>query len=141
MVAPEGTSTTDGHPQVPGGRRGDLFDAACPTRSLLDRLGSKWTVMIVLTLAEAGREMRFGALRRAVSGVSQKMLTQTLRQLEVDGLVVRRVEPARPPSVHYSLTDLATSLTPVLRELREWAEAHMAEIDDHAGPQVPAGMR
>lgn len=108
--------------------QGNLFDADCPTRLLLDRVGSKWTVMVVLQLA-ASDEVRFGALRRAVPGVSQKMLTQTLRQLEADGLVRRRVEPISPPAVHYSLTTLGDTLVAPLRELKHWAEDNMYAVE------------
>lgn len=131
-----GTSTT-----TPGGqRRGDLFDPACPTRKLLDRVGTKWTVMIVKLLDEAaqddtasdeagGGELRFAALDRRMPGVSHKMLSQTLRSLGEDGLVARRVEASVPPRVFYSLTPLGRSLAVPLALLRDWAEEHVAEID------------
>jgi DNA-binding HxlR family transcriptional regulator len=110
--------------------RGDLFDPACPTRELLDRVGSKWTSMAVKVLAEAApQEVRFAELRRRMPGVSQKMLSTTLRGLVADGLAGRRVEPTVPPRVHYSLTPLGLSLEEPLAMLRAWAEAHMAEID------------
>ncbi|WP_370367694.1 winged helix-turn-helix transcriptional regulator [Catenulispora sp. GP43] len=110
--------------------RGDLFDPACPTRGLLDRLGSKWTSMAVKVLAGAApAEVRFAELRRRMPGVSQKMLSTTLRGLVRDGLVDRRVEPTVPPRVHYRLTALGLSLEEPLSALRAWAEAHMAEID------------
>jgi DNA-binding HxlR family transcriptional regulator len=128
MAPQEGTSATPGHREVTE-RRGDLFDAACPTRSLLDRVGSKWVVMIVLTLADSGGEMRFGELRRTARGISQKMLTQSLRQLEADRLVSRRVEPTSPPAVHYALTPLGHTLQPALSALKEWAEANMPTVD------------
>ncbi|MEU7980890.1 helix-turn-helix domain-containing protein [Micromonospora sp. NPDC049081] len=128
MSTKEGTSGTLGHPEVTTERHGDLFDANCPTRLLLDRVGSKWTVMIVLLLAD-GQELRFGALRRRMPGVSQKMLTHTLRQLEDDGLAHRRVEPTSPPAVHYSLTALGDTLVGPLRELKRWAELNMGAID------------
>ncbi|MEU1752661.1 helix-turn-helix domain-containing protein [Micromonospora matsumotoense] len=128
MNREEGTSGTLGHPEVTTARHGDLFDATCPTRLLLDRVGSKWTVMIVLLLAD-DQELRFGALRRRMPGVSQKMLTHTLRQLEDDGLAHRRVEPTSPPAVHYSLTALGDTLVCPLRELKRWAETNMGAID------------
>lgn len=112
------------------GARGDLFSPACPTRRLLDRIGTKWTSMVVRRLAEGG-ELRFGELRRRVPGVSQKMLSTTLRSLVLDGLVARRVEDAVPPRVHYRLTDLGLSLERPLAALRDWAEEHMGEIDRH----------
>ncbi|MFJ7218451.1 winged helix-turn-helix transcriptional regulator [Amycolatopsis sp. NPDC098790] len=110
--------------------RGDLFDPACPTRRLLDRIGTKWTSMAVKVLAEADpREVRFAELQRRMPGVSQKMLSVTLRSLTNDGLVARRVEPTVPPKVHYRLTDLGRSLEVPLAALRNWAEENMAAID------------
>ena len=110
--------------------RGDLFAPACPTRRLLDRIGTKWTSMAVKVLAEADpREVRFAELRRRMPGVSQKMLSVTLRSLTRDGLVARRVEPTVPPKVHYRLTDLGRSLEVPLAALRNWAEENMAAID------------
>jgi DNA-binding HxlR family transcriptional regulator len=109
-------------------RRGDLFDPACPTRKLLDRIGTKWTSMVMKVLADA-EELRFTDLRRRVSGVSQKMLSTTLQNLTADGLVARRVEGTVPPRVHYRLTDLGRSLEVPLAALRTWAEEHMAEVD------------
>ncbi|MCP2342818.1 winged helix-turn-helix transcriptional regulator [Actinomadura rupiterrae] len=110
--------------------RGDLFDPACPTRRLLDRIGTKWTSMTVKVLAEAAPdEVRFADLRRRMPGISQKMLSATLRSLVRDGLVARRVEPTVPPSVHYRLTDLGRSLEGPLAVVRAWAEEHMAEVD------------
>jgi DNA-binding HxlR family transcriptional regulator len=115
-------------------RHGDLFDVACPTRHLLDRIGDKWTSMLVKTLADAARggegEVRFAELQRRAPGISRKMLAQTLRDLERDGLVTRRVEPTVPPRVHYALTPLGRSLDNPLAALRDWAERHMAAIDD-----------
>lgn len=112
------------------GVRGDLFDPQCPTRRLLDRIGTKWTSMVVKVLGEAGREeIRFADLQRRIPGVSQKMLSVTLRNLTRDGLVARRVEPTVPPKVHYRLTDLGRSLEGPLAALRDWAETHMAAID------------
>lgn len=121
------TSPTPGHPAVTT-PRGDLFDPTCETRRLLDRIGSKWVVMIVKTLHESG-ELRYAELKRRTPGVSGKMLAQTLRGLERDRLVARRVEPTVPPSVHYALTPLGVSLDAPLAALREWAEEHMAEVD------------
>ena len=125
----EGTSGEPGHLPVTVDGQGDLFDAGCPTRHLLDRVGSKWTVMVVLLLAEAD-SVRFSALRRQMAGVSQKMLSQTLRQLGSDGLVSRRVDgTVSPPTVHYALTPLGSTLVPVLGALKQWAEDHMGEVD------------
>ncbi|MEU6270436.1 winged helix-turn-helix transcriptional regulator [Saccharopolyspora shandongensis] len=115
---------------APKGSRGDLFDPGCPTRRLLDRIGTKWTSMAVKVLADADpEEVRFAELQRRMPGVSQKMLSATLQSLTRDGLVARRVEPTVPPKVHYRLTELGRSLEVPLAALREWAEKHMAEID------------
>jgi DNA-binding HxlR family transcriptional regulator len=97
---------------------------------LLDRIGTKWTSMAVKALAEAtAQEVRFAELQRRMPGVSQKMLSVTLRSLVRDGLAARRVEPTVPPRVHYRLTELGRSLEVPLAALRAWAEAHMSEID------------
>ncbi|MGX5181545.1 winged helix-turn-helix transcriptional regulator [Streptomyces avermitilis] len=110
--------------------RGDLFDPQCPTRRLLDRIGTKWTSMAVKVLAEAAPdEVRFAELRRRMPGISQKMLSVTLQSLARDGLVARRVEPTVPPRVYYRLTELGLSLEGPLGALRHWAERHMSEID------------
>jgi DNA-binding HxlR family transcriptional regulator len=111
-------------------RRGDLFAPNCPTRLLLDRIGSKWTSMTIKVLAEAHPvEVRFAELRRRVPGVSQKMLSHTLQSLAADGLVTRRVQDTVPPQVHYGLTPLGVSLDEPLAAVRAWAEEHMAEIE------------
>ncbi|MEU8689848.1 helix-turn-helix domain-containing protein [Streptomyces sp. NPDC048665] len=114
----------------PAAARGDLFDPDCPTRRLLDRVGTKWTSMAIKVLSEAApQEVRFAELQRRMPGVSQKMLSATLRSLTHDGLVSRRVEPTVPPRVHYRITPLGLSLEVPLAALRSWAEEHMAEID------------
>ncbi|MFD5541456.1 winged helix-turn-helix transcriptional regulator [Streptomyces sp. NPDC127079] len=123
------TSDSDGQGRRPG-ERGDLLDPRCPTRQLLDRIGTKWTSMTVKVLAEESpHEVRFAELRRRVPGISQKMLSATLQSLARDGLVARRVEPTVPPAVHYRLTELGLSLEGPLSVLRLWAETHMPEID------------
>ncbi len=94
------------------------FDA-CPVRGVLDRIGDKWSTLIVLTLAL--RPHRFGELKRAIPDISQRMLTQTLRDLQRDGYVARRVFPTTPPAVEYSLTDLGQSLMVPLSGLVDWA--------------------
>ncbi|MGW7256387.1 winged helix-turn-helix transcriptional regulator [Streptomyces sp. NPDC054834] len=111
-------------------KRGDLFSPLCPTRQLLDRIGTKWTSLTVKVLAEsAPAEVRFADLRRRIPGISQKMLSATLQSLVRDGLVARRVEPTVPPRVHYQLTALGHSLDGPLDALRTWAEQHMAAIE------------
>lgn len=134
MSTEDGTSSAPGHPEVTAtseAPRGNLFDPACPTRQLLDRIGGKWTSMAVKVLGdESPDEIRFAALQRRMPGVSKKMLAQTLRSLELDSLVERRVEATSPPRVHYRLSDLGMSLTAPIATLREWAELHMPEIDE-----------
>lgn len=98
----------------------------CPVRDVLDHIGDKWSTLLLLTLAE--RSHRFGELRRAVPDISQRMLTQTLRDLQRDGLVSRHVHPTKPPSVEYRLTPLGESLLEPLTPLIRWAGAHHAAI-------------
>ena len=104
----------------------NVYAAMCPTRQALDRIADKWTVLVIGSLAE--RPHRFGELRRAIDGISQKMLTQTLRSLELDGLVTRRVEPTVPVTVEYSLTTTGRTLTEPLKAIRCWAEQHIGEV-------------
>lgn len=87
--------------------------------------------MLVKALGDAEGEVRFAELQRRAPGISRKMLAQKLRELEADGLVARRVEPTIPPAVHYTLTPLGLTLVHPLDVLRDWAETHMATIDDH----------
>lgn len=93
--------------------------ANCPVRGVLDRIGDKWSTLMVLTLAL--RPHRFGELKRAIPDISQRMLTQTLRDLQRDGYVARKVFPTTPPAVEYSLTDLGRSLILPLTGLVDWA--------------------
>lgn len=105
---------------------GNAYLRTCPSRQVLELLGSKWVVLIVPMLRAGG--MRFGELRRQLDGITQKSLTQTLRNLEHDGLVTRTVHPTSPPSVEYALTDLGHSAGDLLEQLRLWAETNLAEI-------------
>ncbi|MER5371121.1 helix-turn-helix domain-containing protein [Streptomyces sp. NPDC002722] len=124
------TTSMPGEPSRRSGERGDLLDPRCPTRQLLDRIGTKWTSMVIKVLAETDPgELRFAELRRRIPGISQKMLSVTLQSLVRDGLVARRVEPTVPPAVHYRPTELGLSLERPLSALRVWAETHMPEID------------
>src|SRR6478735_7485215 len=111
----------------------DAFLADCPSRQLLDRISDKWVTLILAALGGDGRpqSMRYSELSRRLAGVSQKMLTQTLRSLERDGLVVRTVIPTVPVTVTYELTDLGVSLQRVMLGLKDWAEAHMGEVLAH----------
>ena len=98
----------------------------CPSRRLLDRIGDRWTVLIVGALDAGPR--RFTEIATAVEGISQKMLTQTLRSLERDGFVARTAYPVVPPHVEYELTALGRSLQHPLRELERWAIDHMDAV-------------
>lgn len=99
---------------------------SCPTRQVLDCIADKWAVLVVGLLI--GGHRRFGELRREIQGVSQKMLTQTLRSLERDGLASRRVYACVPPKVEYSLTPLGQSLAETLDGLRVWAESNIEDV-------------
>ncbi|MYS92310.1 MULTISPECIES: winged helix-turn-helix transcriptional regulator [Streptomyces] len=116
----------------------------CSIRDVLDRVGDKWSALIVLRLSDGPR--RFSELHREVDGISQRMLTLTLRALERDGLLSRTVYPTVPPRVDYELTDLGRTLLTPIAALREWAVAHRDDIrrararhdhptsDPHASP-------
>lgn len=103
------------------------YAAQCPTRQLLDRISNKW-VVLVLGLLEGGPK-RFNALRREIDGISQKMLTQTLRNLEQDGLLTRRVFPTVPVTVEYELTTLGQSLNEAVSPLSDWAIKNMGKVN------------
>lgn len=108
-------------------RAGAPLDAAtCPVRDVLGHIGDKWSALILSILAM--RPHRFGALRRTLPGISQRMLTHTLRDLQRDGLVQRRVFATKPPSVEYALTPLGESLLDPILDLMEWASTHHAAI-------------
>ncbi|WP_319824963.1 helix-turn-helix domain-containing protein [Thalassovita sp.] len=99
---------------------------ACPVRDVLDRVGEKWTTLLLILLS--CRPMRFSELQRGVPDISKRMLTQSLRNLERDGLVARTVFPTKPPSVEYALTALGQSaMTPIV-QLLDWADTHHADI-------------
>jgi DNA-binding HxlR family transcriptional regulator len=104
----------------------DPFVRECPSRAVLDLLANKWTTLVLCALSDG--ELRFGQLRRRVAGVTQKMLTQTLRALERDGLVTRTVYPTAPPSVGYTLTDLGRSAADLHDTIIVWAQKHAIEI-------------
>lgn len=99
---------------------------ACPVTDILQRIGDKWTVLMLALLAR--RSYRFNELHRSIEGISQRMLTRTLRSLELDGLVDRTVFPTLPPTVEYSLTPLGESLLPPLSALADWAVVHADTI-------------
>ncbi|MFI7432123.1 winged helix-turn-helix transcriptional regulator [Micromonospora haikouensis] len=118
----------------------DAFVAQCPSRQLLDRIADKWVTLVLAALGSDGshrfgadcggdpRPLRYSELSRLLAGVSQKMLTQTLRSLERDGLVTRTVTPTVPVTVTYELTALGHSLHQTMRGVKGWAEAHMDDV-------------
>ena len=105
----------------------DAFLAGCPSRQLLDRISDKWVALILAALGSDG-SMRYSELSRRLAGVSQKMLTQTLRSLERDGLITRTVTPSVPVTVTYELTALGISLQRLMLGFKEWAEEHMDQV-------------
>jgi len=104
----------------------NAFMAACPTRQVLATIADKWAALLITALADGSQ--RHSELARTVAGVSQKMLTQTLRVLERDGVIARTVTASVPVRVDYELTDLGESLMPILGALKTWSETHIREI-------------
>jgi len=102
------------------------YSSNCPTRKVLDRVADKWAVLVLGLLIEG--PIRFNRLRRAVEGISQKMLSQTLKSLERDGLVSRKAFATVPVTVEYAITPLGQTLATTLDALRVWAETHMEEV-------------
>ncbi len=99
----------------------------CPIKNVLDRVGDKWSILIIDFLGHHGT-LRFNELAKLIEGISQRMLTVTLKTLEADGLVSRKLYPQIPPKVEYSLTDLGRTMLPTIAVLKEWAEAIMPAI-------------
>jgi len=104
----------------------DAFLAQCPSRQLLDRISDKWVALVLAALSDGPQ--RYSQLARTIAGVSQKMLTQTLRTLERDGLLTRTVTATVPVTVTYDLTELGRSLHDVIVGLKAWAETHMESV-------------
>lgn len=102
------------------------YDRNCPTRKMLHRIGDRWTVLVIGILGHG--TTRYSDIARQVDGISQKMLTQTLRGLETDGLVTRTVYAEVPPRVEYQLTELGQTLREPLKGLENWVIAHMSEV-------------
>jgi DNA-binding HxlR family transcriptional regulator len=105
-----------------------VFDAHSPARQVAERLADRWTAMVVCVLATG--PAHYGELRRRIGGISGKMLTQTLRGMKRDGLVVRTARATRPPRVEYALTPLGETLVGPLSGILTWAEAHFSEVDE-----------
>lgn len=119
-------TTTAGQRREQAKRDYDAFLAGCPTRELLSTLTDKWAALVIAALA--GGPQRHSELARRIAGVSQKMLTQTLRTLERDGLITRTVTASVPARVDYALTPLGHDLFPVMVAIKTWAETHMDRV-------------
>jgi DNA-binding HxlR family transcriptional regulator len=133
------TTTTAAQKRAQAKMQYDAFLANCPSRQVLDRISDKWVALVLAALGSDGphpgqecggepRSMRYSELYRRLAGVSQKMLTQTLRYLERDRLLTRTVTPTVPVTVTYELTNLGSSLNDVMTGIKVWAEAHMDEV-------------
>jgi DNA-binding HxlR family transcriptional regulator len=105
----------------------DIFSEACGTRTVLNLLANKWTVLVMAALFQSAQ--RYGQLQRKIGGISPKMLTQTLRALERDGLISRKLYPVIPPMVEYTPTPLGYTLLEPLTALCAWAAEHLAEVE------------
>jgi DNA-binding HxlR family transcriptional regulator len=107
-------------------RKGNLYDANCPSRSVLDHVTSRWGSLVLLVLLDG--TLRFSELARCIGGVSEKMLAQTLQALEADGLVLRKVYATIPPKVEYSLTRLGGEAGGHVKALTDWVEDNVGEV-------------
>ena len=107
-------------------RFADAYASDCPSRQVLDRIGDKWTTLVMLLLEDGAK--RFSELQRTINGISAKMLAQTLRSLERDGLVTRTIYPEIPPRVEYTLTPLGETLCAPIAAILQWSEAHFDEV-------------
>lgn len=107
-------------------RKGNLYDANCPSRIVLDHVTSRWGSLVLLVLLDG--TLRFSELARSIGGVSEKMLAQTLQALEADGLLLRTVYPTIPPKVEYSLTRLGGEAATHIKALTNWVEDNVAEV-------------
>lgn len=105
----------------------DVFTANCPTQQVLEAIADKWSVIVIYALSQ--ETLRYGELQRRVGGISQKMLTQTLRNLERNGLIDRKVYPVVPPKVEYSLTPLGETIREPLSAVCVWAHQHLAAVE------------
>ena len=122
-----------------GGVQPNVLDQNCESRQALDRIADKWTCLIVYALLDGPR--RHGELKRMIEGISQKMLTQTLRSMEADGLVTRTVIDVIPPHVQYGLTPLGETLSEPLVAICRWAMDHLPEMQAARRAHSPASLR
>jgi DNA-binding HxlR family transcriptional regulator len=135
----DGTFFCLGEPEVTVQLPDVPHDRLCHARQILDRVGDKWSISVIYTLGAETK--RFTELLRAIDGISQRMLTSTLRALERDGIVERTVHPVVPPRVDYRLTELGLTLSGTVCALMRWAVDHAAEIDEaRAGYDHRAGL-
>lgn len=109
--------------------RNSIFEI-CPVRNVIARFGNKWALLVVLVLSEH-EQVRFNELCRLIPDVSSRVLSGTLKTLEADGLVSRKIYPVVPPKVEYRLTELGHSLVPLIRQLTEWAQTNLTKIVEH----------
>ena len=146
-TAPRASAPRDTAPQGPlDPCEFNPLRAACPTRQVLTRVSDRWSMFVILALEDG--TLRFSELRRRVEGITQKMLTQTLRGLERDGLVAREALPTVPVTVRYTLTPLGHSLGKAVATIRDWAYQHIGDIEEAradydarpapSGPPTPA---
>jgi DNA-binding HxlR family transcriptional regulator len=105
-----------------------VLDPGCASRKVFEAVSGRWGPLVIMALK--GKTKRHGELRREIRGISQKMLIQTLRNLEHNGLVEREVYPVVPPKVEYSLTPLGASLQPLLEAICQWSEQHLEEVEE-----------
>jgi DNA-binding HxlR family transcriptional regulator len=122
-------------PRLTGSLKSEL---TCPPRQALDLIGDRWTMIVVKALSEGNK--RYGELQRSIDGISQKMLTQTLRSMERDGLVRRTVYPVVPPRVEYTMTPLGETLFGLLDAVTDWAQQHMSDVE-RARMEHDAGLQ
>ena len=115
-------------PSYPKPAEVEFTPVNCHAREMLVRIGDKWSVYVIHVLGDAGT-LRFNEIKNRVDGVSQRMLTVTLRGLERDGLIARTIYPEIPPRVEYALTELGKTLRQLVRGLVKWSEAHLKEVD------------
>ncbi|MCR8642958.1 helix-turn-helix transcriptional regulator [Paenibacillus sp. N1-5-1-14] len=108
------------------GEKPDISLEACSYSHVLDVISNKWTALVIYAMEDG--TIRYGEIKKRIEGISQKMLTQTLKQLERDGIVRRKLTPAIPPITEYSLTSLGESLIPIMKMLKEWASVHYDNV-------------
>lgn len=106
------------------------FIEICPIRNVIARFGNKWGFLVILTISEK-KVVRFNELCNLIPDISSRVLSGTLKELETDGLITRKVYPVVPPKVEYKLTDIGVTLVPLIYQLTEWAQANMKKIMNH----------